>query len=95
KKKNSELEVFENKLKWIGSLNKTLSGNLAGKEKVMLETYVQMGYFDKIINRANTRFMSMTNGQFELIRKVDVQNKKNQSGLELDVIDHYNGTQRS
>lgn len=95
KKKNSELEVFENKLKWIGSLNKTLSGNLAGKEKVMLETYVQMGYFDKIISRANTRFMSMTNGQFELIRKVDVQNKRNQSGLELDVIDHYNGTQRS
>ncbi len=95
KEKQEELGTLEEKIKWVGSLNKTLSGTLGGKEKIMLETYVQMGYFDKIISRANTRLMSMTNGQYELVRKVEGNNKRSQSGLELDVIDHYNGTVRS
>ena len=61
----------------------------------MLETYVQMTYFDRIINRANVRLMTMTSGQYELIRKKGAANNKSQSGLELDVIDHHNGSQRS
>jgi exonuclease SbcC len=54
-----------------------------------------MTYFDRIIARANTRFMLMSGGQYELVRKEDAENKKSQSGLDLDVIDHYNGTKRS
>ena len=61
----------------------------------MLETYIQMTYFDRIINRANTRFMVMSGGQYELKRRKEAENNRSQSGLELDVIDHYNGTQRS
>ena len=61
----------------------------------MLETYIQMTYFDRIILRANRRFLAMTEGQYELIRRKEAENNRTQSGLELDVIDHYNGTQRS
>ena len=61
----------------------------------MLETYVQMTYFDRIIARANTRFMVMSGGQYELKRRIEAENNRSQSGLELDVIDHYNGTERS
>lgn len=61
----------------------------------MLETYVQMQYFDRILQRANTRFMVMSSGQYELKRRVQAENQKKQSGLELDVTDHYNGTVRS
>ena len=61
----------------------------------MLETYIQMTYFDRIIRRANTRFMVMSSGQYELKRRRESGNNKAQSGLELDVIDHYNGTERS
>ena len=68
---------------------------MSGKEKVKLETFVQMQYFDRIISRANVRFMAMTGGQYELKRRVDNQSKSAQSGLELDVIDHYNGSERS
>ena len=62
---------------------------------VMLETYIQMTYFDRIINRANTRLMIMTGGQYELKRSRAADNNRSQSGLELNVTDHYNGTERS
>ena len=65
------------------------------REKVMLETWIQTTYFDRIIDRANTRFMVMSGGQYELKRRAEAENNRCQSGLELDVIDHYNGTTRS
>lgn len=37
----------------------------------------------------------MSGGQYELKRRETAENNRSQSGLELDVIDHYNGTQRS
>ena len=61
----------------------------------MLETYILMTYFDRIIARANTRFMVMSGGQYELKRRKEADDKRSQTGLELDVIDHYNGTERS
>lgn len=79
----------------VSELSNTINGNLSGKEKIMLETYVQMQYFDRILNRANTRFMVMSFGQYELKRAAQADNMKSQSGLELDVTDHYNGTVRS
>ena len=39
----------------------------------MLETYVQMAYFDRIIGYANTRFMIMSSGQYELKRRLEAQ----------------------
>ena len=60
----------------------------------MLETYIQMTFFDRIVARANTRFMVMSDGQYELKRRTE-GDKGAQSGLDLNVIDHYNGTERS
>ncbi|MDO4544250.1 MAG: SMC family ATPase [Clostridia bacterium] len=83
--------------RWTGvkTLSNTASGNLSGKEKIMLETYVQMTYFDRVISRANTRFMIMSGGQYELKRRRESENNRSQSGLELNIIDHYNGSERS
>jgi exonuclease SbcC len=39
--------------------------------------------------------MTMSGGQYELQRKKEAENNVSQSGLELDVIDHYNGSLRS
>ena len=46
---------------WRG-LSQTANGNVGGKEKIMLETYVQMAYFDRILQRANRRFLVMSGG---------------------------------
>jgi exonuclease SbcC len=80
---------------WVKALSNTANGNLSGKEKIMLETYIQMTYLDRILSRANTRLMVMSCGQYELKRRIEANNNRSQSGLELDVIDHYNGTERS
>ena len=77
------------------SLSDTANGNITGKDKIMLETYIQMHYFDRIISRANARLVIMTGGQYDLIRRKEAASKMGQSGLDLDVIDHYNGTERS
>ena len=61
----------------------------------MLETYVQMAYFDRILHRANVRLMVMSGGQYELKRRSVAADVRSQSGLDLDVLDHYNGTERS
>lgn len=95
RKQGKQIEALEKKWNLVGELSGTFNGNVAGKDKIMLETYVQMTYFDRVINRANTRFMMMSGGQYELKRASAAQNIKSQSGLELDVIDHYNGTIRS
>jgi len=39
--------------------------------------------------------MMMSDGQYELKRRLTAEDHRSQSGLELDVIDHYNGTERS
>ena len=92
---SEKLTELETKYSWIRALSNTANGNIPGKEKVMLETYIQMTYFDRIIARANTRLMVMSGGQYELKRRKEAENNRSQSGLELDVIDHYNGTERS
>lgn len=95
KAKTDEIKEVEEKWIWVKALSNTANGTLSGKEKVMLETYIQMTYFDRIIARANTRFMVMSGGQYELKRRTEAENNRSQSGLELDVIDHYNGSERS
>ena len=96
--KSGDLIRVEEKYTRVKALSDTANGDRSrfkGKEKVMLETYIQMNYFDRIITRANRRLMIMTDGQYDLVRRKEGGSKQGQSGLELDVIDHYNGTRRS
>ena len=87
------LSEVETKYQWLAALSDTANGSINGKPGITLETYIQMQYFDRIIARANIRLMVMTDGQYELKRsKAGIQGK---SGLELDVIDHFNSRERS
>lgn len=88
------LDEIMDELTMVSALHRTASASVAGKDKVELETYVQTVYLDRILRRANVRLQVMTNGQYELIRKEEADNKKSQSGLDLDVRDYYNGSIR-
>ncbi len=79
----------------VSALNATANANLRKRERITLETYVQMTYFDRIIRRANVHLMRMSGGKYDLVRRQTAENLRAQSGLDLDVIDHYNGTTRS
>ena len=93
--KSEEVSKIEKQWAMVKALSNTANGNISGKAKIMLETYIQMNYFDRIIARANTRLMIMSDGQYELKRRIEPDNKQRQSGLDLDVIDHHNGSERS
>lgn len=84
-----KLEETGAKWQMVKALHNTAGGSIAGKDKIMLETYVQMAYFDRIIDRANVHLMKMTDGRFDLVRSKEAGNQKSQSGLELNVVDHY------
>ncbi|MBR5712173.1 MAG: SMC family ATPase [Lachnospiraceae bacterium] len=85
----------ESELQLAKALSDTANGDIKGKEKVTLETYVQMAYFDRVLVKANVRLMMMTNGQYELVRRKSASNLQSQCGLDLDVVDHYTGGTRS
>ncbi len=93
--KAQTLAEDERRYGWVKALSDTANGTLTQKSKLMLETYVQMNYFDRIIDRANRRLSIMTDGQYQLKRRQYATNNSTQYGLDLDVIDYYNGTERS
>lgn len=95
KEKQADTAAVEEKYTWLRALADTANGTLKGKQKIELETYIQMTYFDRILRRANLRFLMMSGGQYELKREDSSENLKGKAGLELCVIDHYNATQRS
>lgn len=95
KSKFTQLEQIEKRYQWLKALSDTVQGQLSGKEKIKLETYILAAYFERIIRKANLRLLKMTNNQYELRRKLDAANNRQQTGLDLDIIDHHNGKTRT
>ena len=93
--KRDILKGYDDKYVWLKALSETANGDISGKEKITLETFVQMTYFDSIIRKANIRLLTMSDGQYELVRRSDAETLKKNEGLALDVIDHFNGSSRS
>ena len=89
-----KIKETEKKHAWMNTLSKTANGNLSEKEKFSFEAYVQTSYFDRILHRANLRLNKMSQGQYDMIRREEPLDKRAQSGLDIDVIDHANGSVR-
>ena len=94
-KQRNVLDALEQKFTWMDVLARTAAGTLSGKAKIDLETYVQATYFDHILSRANLRLQKMSGGQYDLKRRRNADNKQRRSGLDLDIVDHINATERS
>ena len=90
-----KLRKEETRYAWLAELARTANGRLEGKEKVMLEAYVQMAFFERILRHANRRMRMLSRGQYELVRCVEAGNLRSQTGLELNVRDYANDTERS
>ena len=75
-------------------LAKIANGSANGKTKITFEQYVQATYFDMVINEANKRLINMTDNRYTLIRKKKADKISEKIGLDLNVIDNYNGQER-
>lgn len=87
--------AFQKEYLLLCNLSRTANGELAGRQKLAFEQYVQASYFTRILNAANKRLRLMTNGRFELLRREDAADLRHQTGLEIDVLDHFTGRIRS
>jgi len=87
-----ELSDAQRRYRWLSPLSETFNGNMSDKEKVKLETYIQVAYFEKVISKANIRLMQMSGAKFEFKRR-NSSGIRSQSGLDLNFIDHHNGTE--
>ena len=85
KMQQEDIAVVEKKYVWMKALSDTANGTLNGKQKIELETYIQMTYFDRIIRRANLRLLEMSGGQYDLLRRTEA-GLRSQAGLDLDVV---------
>ena len=90
-----EYDAAHERWQWVHALAATANGAIPGQEKITLEAFLQAAYFDRILGRANTRLLIMSGGQYELRRCERAGDNRSQTGLELEVVDHYNGTARS
>lgn len=93
-KKRAEAQAAEAKLTWLQTLSNTANGKLQGRDRISLETFVQMTYFEKIIRHANKRLVQMSGGQYRLVR-ARTEGGNAQVGLDLNVHDTYSGKERS
>ncbi|MFQ7096965.1 MAG: AAA family ATPase [Christensenellales bacterium] len=95
RRKAEDAVRIEREYRMMQNVADTAKGDVTGKPNISLETYVQMEYFDRIIRHANLRLLHMSRGQYELKRRQLLEKGTvGEVGLDLDVIDHYNGSIR-
>ena len=90
----AELDQDIHRKEWIDSLNQTAGAHLNEGERITLEDYVQIKYFDRIIDRANQRLHFLSDGQYYLIRSRQKDASVHEA-LDLNVLDHYTAKERS
>ena len=93
-----EHETYQTKLSRYSSLKEladvAMGNGRSGKEKITLQEYVQIAYLDRMIQKANERYLSMSNQQYQLVRSSGSKDKRSHEALDLDVIDYTNGSVR-
>lgn len=78
----------------LNDLSSVANGAVSGKDKLELETYIQMEYFDRVLVKANSRFENMSDQQYRLVRNEVSVDKRSESGLEISVFDAYTSSFR-
>jgi len=90
----STLEKYRRENDMYSRLYDLIAGSINSKAKITFEQYIQAAGFDQIIAAANRRLLPMSDGQYELIRKEDSNDKKSKTILNLEVQDNFTGHRR-
>ncbi len=75
-------------------LSDVFNGELSGK-KITFETFYQVQFFKQILKIASRRFNKMTDGKYSLLYREDLDGGKKKTGLDMVVLDNYNGVKRN
>lgn len=95
-KKAKDISALDEEYMWLNALSETANGSSkSAGGKLSIETYVQTTYLDRILKRANVRLSKMSDGRYDLKRKETNDNKRSHYGLDLNIVDHTNASERS
>lgn len=92
--KQSILEKYRRENEICSRLYNLVMGDIPNNAKITFEQYIQAAGFDTIIAAANRRLLPMSDGQYELFRKEDSNDKKSKTILDLEVLDNFTGHRR-
>ncbi|WP_208590991.1 AAA family ATPase [Gracilibacillus suaedae] len=96
-RKTAELEEKMKKINddyyHIGELADLARGD--NTARLSFERFVLSTFLDEILLQANIRLDQMTDHRYQLIRSEELAKRGAQSGLDLEVLDHYTGKKRS
>ncbi len=79
----------------ISVLSDVANGEMAGKDRLPFEQYVQAFYFEQVIYEANLRLKKMSGGRYALKRRTEAENRRSVTGLDLEIMDYFTGKARS
>ena len=93
KNKQAEMAGLDAKYRVVGTLADVACG-LKGS-KVSLQRYILGVLLDDVLVQSTQRLLKMSDGRYELRRKLDPGKGNKASGLDLEVYDDYSGESRS
>ena len=89
-----ELDRAREQFDLLDNLYRTLTGQLAGRDRISFETYVLQYYFRRVILAANDRLGRMSAGRFYLTCQEEPAKRSMKTGLGLDVFDAFTNRKR-
>jgi exonuclease SbcC len=75
-------------------LHQIVSGMAHAEDKVSLHRWVLGAVLEEVVAEATVMLRDMTRGRYELLRAESAGDKKSLAGLDIDVLDSWNGTRR-
>ena len=75
-------------------LHQIVSGMAHAEDKVSLHRWVLGAVLEEVVVEATVMLRDMTRGRYELVRAESAGDKKSLAGLDIDVLDAWNGTRR-
>lgn len=88
-------ENMQKEYSCILALSNVANGEMAGKDRLPFEQYVQAFYFEQVVYEANLRLKKMSGGRYTLKRRTEAENKRSVTGLDLEIMDYFTGKTRS
>lgn len=81
-------------IKRLAKIASGADGAIKGREKLDFETFVLIYYFEKILAYSNKRLLSMSDGQYRMVRKISGGDMRSKQGLDIEIIDANTGKAR-
>jgi exonuclease SbcC len=63
--------------------------------KMSYQSYVLASRLDDVLSLATARLKRMSRGRYEMRRSLEVADRRQESGLAIEILDHYSGSLRS